>query len=276
MDGESSVSMDHGRALAFTDAEVETQPERMQLALLGAPKGVDGGERNTRGHGGFFLPKRDVEEIFAALDQNGDGSITQAEMIRGLKQHPWAASKLGMPSHIRQEDQTRNRYQLAFGSMDSDESKTIELDELLAYCGHGRRGEPAAPSSRHTQQRVEGGGQHPDSVSNALREAQYKLADMQEELEGKTHEAQSAGAELELLQVWASAFCTTACPHRDTHVLPTEEEQSKPTFVPPTAPHVFCPKIAKIAPTPASAAPLLLLARVSRAMWPRSGPALAC
>ena len=138
MDGESSVSMDHRRALAFTDAEVETQPERMQLALLGAPKGVDGGERNTRGHGGFFLPKRDVEEIFAALDQNGDGSITQAEMIRGLKQHPWAASKLGMPSHIRQEDQTRNRYQLAFGSMDSDESKTIELDELLAFCGHGR------------------------------------------------------------------------------------------------------------------------------------------
>jgi len=87
---------------------------------------------------GFFLPRRDVEKIFAALDKNGDGSITQAEMIRGLKQHPWAASKLGMPSHIRQEDQTRSCYQLAFGSMDSDESKTIELDELLAFCGHGR------------------------------------------------------------------------------------------------------------------------------------------
>ena len=118
-----------------------------QVALVGGDGVGAGVERNTAGRVGFFLPQCDVEEIFAALDKNGDGSITQAEMIRGLKRHPWAASKLGMPSQIRQEDGTRNSYQLAFGSMDSDESKTIDLDELLMYCGHRRRGQASGPSS---------------------------------------------------------------------------------------------------------------------------------
>jgi len=103
---------------------------------------------------GFYLPELEVYEIFAALDHNGDGSISQAEFIRGLKQHPWAASKLGMPSHIRQEDGTRTSYQLAFGTMDSDESKTIRFDELLVYCGHRRKGQSASPSSHGMHQQM--------------------------------------------------------------------------------------------------------------------------
>ena len=34
-------------------------------------------------------------EIFAALDRNGDGLISHAEFIHGLKDNPWAAAKLG-------------------------------------------------------------------------------------------------------------------------------------------------------------------------------------
>ena len=37
---------------------------------------------------GFYLPQDEVYEIFAALDANGDGEITHAEFIKGLKSNP--------------------------------------------------------------------------------------------------------------------------------------------------------------------------------------------
>ena len=49
--------------------------------------------------------------MFDVLDVNKDGSITHAELIRGLKGNEWVAEKLGMPAHIRQEDGTRENYQ---------------------------------------------------------------------------------------------------------------------------------------------------------------------
>ena len=53
------------------------------------------------------LSFREIQEIFSTLDKNGDGSITHAEFITGLKKHSWVAEKLGMPSNVRQEDGTR-------------------------------------------------------------------------------------------------------------------------------------------------------------------------
>ena len=37
---------------------------------------------------GFYLPQDEVYEIFEALDANGDGEITHAEFIKGLKSNP--------------------------------------------------------------------------------------------------------------------------------------------------------------------------------------------
>ena len=86
----------------------------------------------------FCLPEQEAHEIFAVLDRNGDGVIPHAELIRGLRENAQLSSKLGMPSHIRAEDGTRTAYQLAFGMMDTDDSKTISVDELLEFCGQGR------------------------------------------------------------------------------------------------------------------------------------------
>ena len=36
----------------------------------------------------------------------------------------------GLPADVRQEDGTRDTYQLAFGSIDYNDSKTIESDPL--------------------------------------------------------------------------------------------------------------------------------------------------
>jgi len=96
---------------------------------------------------GFYLPADEVYEIFAALDANGDGEISHAELIKGLKSNPMVASKLGMPSNIRAEDGTRESYQLAFGKIDNDGSKSIDVHELLRFCGHRRR---SSGSHTHT------------------------------------------------------------------------------------------------------------------------------
>jgi hypothetical protein len=82
------------------------------------------------------LSFREITDIFNTLDKNGDGKITHAEFIIGLKRHAWIAEKLGMPAHVRQEDGSRETYQLSFGMIDNDNSKTIEFKELCAFFGY--------------------------------------------------------------------------------------------------------------------------------------------
>ena len=52
--------------------------------------------------GGRRLSFQEIQRIFSILDKNGDGNITHAEFISGLKKNVWVAKKLGMPSNIRQ------------------------------------------------------------------------------------------------------------------------------------------------------------------------------
>ena len=77
-----------------------------------------------------------LAQVFATLDTNQDGKLSHAEFIRGLKKHPEIANLMGMPASIQQEDGTRDKYQLAFGEMDADGSKSIELPELWHFFGH--------------------------------------------------------------------------------------------------------------------------------------------
>jgi Ca2+-binding EF-hand superfamily protein len=93
----------------------------------------------------------ELKRIFDVLDINRDGSITHAEFLRGLKKNDWIAKKLGnivcsfrrffifkfvragLPADVRQEDGSRDSYQLAFGQMDNDDSKTIECVFRIAF-----------------------------------------------------------------------------------------------------------------------------------------------
>jgi hypothetical protein len=62
--------------------------------------------------------------------------VSHPEFIKGLKGNPSIADKLGMPTEIRAENGTRKNYQLHFGQIDNDRSKTIDITELLAFYGH--------------------------------------------------------------------------------------------------------------------------------------------
>ena len=48
------------------------------------------------------LSYEEIKRVFATLDTNNDGSITNAEFILGLKKNPWVAELLGMPANIHQ------------------------------------------------------------------------------------------------------------------------------------------------------------------------------
>jgi Tfp pilus assembly protein PilF/Ca2+-binding EF-hand superfamily protein len=106
--------------------------------------GSGGGGKD--GGGGDHEKKRkltflEIKEIFATLDRNGDGDITHAEFITGMKKNPWVATKLGMPTNVRQEDGTRESYQLSFGKIDNDNSKSIQFSELCRFFGYYEDGE---------------------------------------------------------------------------------------------------------------------------------------
>ena len=75
----------------------------------------------------------ELQRIFQTLDANGNGTISHAEFIVGLKANADIAEVMGMPREVRQEDGTREKYQLTFGKMDFDSSKNIDFAEL---CGH--------------------------------------------------------------------------------------------------------------------------------------------
>jgi Ca2+-binding EF-hand superfamily protein len=82
------------------------------------------------------LTPLEIARIFKILDRDGDGQVTHAEFIKGLKLHPAIASKLRMPADIRAEDGTRESYQFHFAQMDIDGSRTISIFELLSFHGH--------------------------------------------------------------------------------------------------------------------------------------------
>ena len=141
--------------------QTENRDAQDQQLIVQRADGGGARETSMAEPGEFFVPEHEVREIFAVLDKNGDGSITQIEFIRGLKANPGAAATLGLPSVIRAEDGSRTCYQLAFGRMDVDDSKTIDLEELLVYCGHSRRAGTTSLSSGHPQQQMlgeDGGG----------------------------------------------------------------------------------------------------------------------
>ncbi len=114
--------------------ESETDPAMMRgsIAITRRPVSNEATKQVTKP----ALSLEDLQNIFATLDKNHDGQISHIEFIRGLKQNPWIADKLDMPDHIQQEDGTRDRYQLSFGEIDADDSKTISLSELCRFYGY--------------------------------------------------------------------------------------------------------------------------------------------
>jgi hypothetical protein len=71
--------------------------------------------------------------IFRKIDVNGNGEISPSEFIKALRKDEGLANGLGLPNKIRQEDESRNFFAYAFAEIDTDDSKSISMEEFLAY-----------------------------------------------------------------------------------------------------------------------------------------------
>jgi hypothetical protein len=60
----------------------------------------------------------------------------QIEYIKALRKNETLADRLGLPCQIRQEQDSRKIFQLTYGDMDTDNSKTISLQEFVEYFTH--------------------------------------------------------------------------------------------------------------------------------------------
>jgi hypothetical protein len=85
----------------------------------------------------------EVVTIFRKLDRQGNGEISIAEFISGLKASPDSAEKFGMPEEIRKESDARDTYELAFGKLDVQISKSVSVSILRGLEPHGPIGTDA-------------------------------------------------------------------------------------------------------------------------------------
>ena len=64
------------------------------------------------------------------IDANGDGVLSRAEVIKACRASERVRTLLGLPKNIRQEDGTRDSFEVVFQKFDADDSKSITLDEF--------------------------------------------------------------------------------------------------------------------------------------------------
>ena len=69
----------------------------------------------------------DVIMSFRTLDTDKDGQISNIEFVQGLKSNWDLAQKFGLSESIYQEQTTRDKYDLVFGQIDYNNSKTINV-----------------------------------------------------------------------------------------------------------------------------------------------------
>jgi hypothetical protein len=74
----------------------------------------------------------DVILDFKILDQNKDGEITAVEFIDGLRSNRQLASKFGLSDDCMNDDGTRTKYELIFGSIDYNHSETVNVIQIPA------------------------------------------------------------------------------------------------------------------------------------------------
>ena len=84
-------------------------------------------------NGNGMLSRADIKEAFRLIDKNGNGVLSRAEVIKACRASERVHTLLGLPKNIRQEDGTRDLFELVFQELDADGSKSITLDEFTSY-----------------------------------------------------------------------------------------------------------------------------------------------
>lgn len=80
-----------------------------------------------------------IHHAFRKIDINQDGVLSRAEIIRAVRKSQEVSVLLGLPMRIHQEDGTREQFEAVFQAMDTDENKTVDLEEFVAFAQSFKR-----------------------------------------------------------------------------------------------------------------------------------------
>jgi len=118
-DGTSDATQDINVEESCTD-NIESQTVGSDIGCLSGSH-----EDNEYSHPKAYL--------FSLIDRNCDGRLTLTEFVQALRTHPEVSRVLRLPSHIRQEDGSRDKCVMVFNEMDSDNSGIIDRRKFLLY-----------------------------------------------------------------------------------------------------------------------------------------------
>lgn len=74
-----------------------------------------------------------VRAAFKMIDKNNDGTLSRIEVIKALRTQEKVSELLKLPHVIRQEDGTRDNFEVVFQAIDRDDSKSISMSEFEDY-----------------------------------------------------------------------------------------------------------------------------------------------
>ena len=97
-----------------------------------------------------------VRAVFARVDRNGDEQLTRAELIRALRKDPELQVLLGLPARVG--DEQRDVFESVFQGMDTDDDRSITVEELALYLRRQGRGSATTTADSGGGSTVESGG----------------------------------------------------------------------------------------------------------------------
>ncbi len=104
-----------------------------KLIPLESPRNAQLVEEKEAGKAPEKMMETRIREIFDNTDKNHDGSLNAREVILGLRNDSELAEFLHLPQHIRQEDGSRDEFELTFQGMDSLNVRELSFDDFYTY-----------------------------------------------------------------------------------------------------------------------------------------------
>ncbi|KAK3246383.1 hypothetical protein CYMTET_44078 [Cymbomonas tetramitiformis] len=105
--------------------EVQTTSSGAEVAKL-----LPGDDPNSPSE--TLLTVEELRDIFVEIDRDNNDAVSRFELIAALRKNPKIAATLHLPEKVRQEDGSRDAFEIFFQSLDKDGSKDISWEEFKA------------------------------------------------------------------------------------------------------------------------------------------------
>ena len=121
-------------------------------------------------------------QMFKLADKNNSGTIGAREMLIALRKNPELATLLKLPSHIQQENGTREAFETVFQEMDEYHNREVDFEEFKTYLLHHDHSLNMATKKRLTSTQ-----DNQERTASISMVTSLMLSDLATSLADKTH-----------------------------------------------------------------------------------------